>query len=274
MNPGYFETLRIPMVRGRGFTDADIEKSAHVAVVNQTMAKKFWPNEDVVGKRFSQKSQSGPFIEVVGIAQDGKYQNVIEDPQAHYYVPLEQKYMSARVVQVRTSVPPESLALEIESQIRQLAPDVPISNVQTMNQSLNGANGFFLIRFGAQLTATMGLLGLILAVVGVYSVVSYAAAQRTQEIGIRMALGAEPRDILKMVLAQGIVIVGIGVVIGLAAAYVGTRAIANMFIGVRASDPATYASVGALLIAVALLACWIPARRATRVSPLTALRYE
>lgn len=274
VTPSYFETMRIPVLRGRGFTIADSEKAARVAVINQAMAKKYWPNEEALGKRFSMKSQTGPFIEVVGIAQDGKYQSIIDESTPFYYVPLEQQYMAARTIQVRTSVPPESLALSIESKIRELAPDVPISQVQTMMQSLNGANGFFLVRFGAQLTATVGLLGLVLAVVGVYSVVSYAATQRTQEIGIRMALGAKPGDILKLVLGQGIVIVGIGVVIGLAAAYAGTRAIANMFIGIRASDPVTYASVGALLIAVALLACWVPARRATRVSPLTALRYE
>jgi putative ABC transport system permease protein len=135
-------------------------------------------------------------------------------------------------------------------------------------------NGFFFFRFGAQLTATMGLLGLVLAVVGVYSVVSYAAAQRTHEIGIRMALGAEPRDIMKMVLRQSIVIVVIGLVIGLAAALAGTRTIANLIVGIKPTDPVTFVTVAVVLSTIALVACWIPARRATRVSPLTALRYE
>jgi ABC-type antimicrobial peptide transport system permease subunit len=154
------------------------------------------------------------------------------------------------------------------------SPGFAISQVQTMTQALQGMNGFFFFPFGAQLTGTMGLLGLILAVVGVYSVVSYAAAQRTHEIGIRMALGAEPRDILKMVLRQSIAIVALGLAIGLAAAFAGTRAIANLIVGIKPTDLVTFASVIVLLSAIALVACWIPAHRATRVSPLTALRYE
>jgi ABC-type antimicrobial peptide transport system permease subunit len=143
-----------------------------------------------------------------------------------------------------------------------------------MTQALQGVNGFFFFRFGAQLTGTMGLLGLILAVVGVYSVVSYAAAQRTHEIGIRMALGAEPRDIMRMVLRQSIAIVALGLAIGVAAAFAGTRAIGNLIVGIKPTDPVTFVSVIVLLSGIALVACWIPARRATRVSPLTALRYE
>jgi predicted permease len=274
ISDGYFGNMRIPIQRGRGFTEADNEKAPKVAVINQTMAKKFWPGDDALGKRFSRKGQGGPFLTVVGIAQDGKYSNIIDEPQPFYYIPLRQEYMAARFVQLRTSVPPQSLASTVESQIHQLAPEVPISQVQTMRQSLNGANGFFLFRFGAQLTATMGILGLILAVVGVYSVVSYAASRRTHEIGIRMALGAGPREILRMVLHQGLGVIGIGLAVGLAAALAVTRVFANMFIGIKPTDPLTYASVGIFLVGVALLACWIPARRATRVDPLVALRYE
>jgi putative ABC transport system permease protein len=187
---------------------------------------------------------------------------------------LDQNYVAYRTIHVRTSVLPESLQLQIEAQVRELSPGIPISQVQTMTQALQGVNGFFFFRFGAQLTGTMGLLGLILAVVGVYSVVSYAAAQRTHEIGIRMALGAEPRDILKMILRQSVVVVGIGLAIGLAVAFAGTRAIADLIVGIKPTDPATFVTVVVLLSAIALMACWIPARRATRVSPLTALRYE
>jgi len=146
--------------------------------------------------------------------------------------------------------------------------------MQTMTQALQGINGFFLFRFGAQLTSTMGLLGLILAVVGVYSVVSYAAGQRTHEIGIRMALGAAPQDILLMVLRQSVVVVAIGLTVGLAAALAGTRAIASLIVGVRPTDAATFVTVVVLLAVIALIACWIPARRATRINPLVALRYE
>jgi putative ABC transport system permease protein len=274
VTPSYFETLRIPLQKGRVFNDADNEKSPGVAVINQAMAAKFWPNEHALGKRFSIKGDKGPFLEIIGVVQTGKYKSVVEEPKAFFYVPLSQDYMSYRTVHIRTSVPPETLQRQIEEQVRELNRGVAISQMQTMRQALQGVNGFFFFRFGAQLTGTMGLLGLVLAVVGVYSVVSYAAAQRTHEIGIRMALGAEPRDILTLVLRQSIVVVGLGLAIGLAASFAGTRAIANLIVGVRPTDPVTFLSVVLLLSAIALLACWIPARRATRVSPLTALRYE
>jgi ABC-type antimicrobial peptide transport system permease subunit len=182
--------------------------------------------------------------------------------------------MSMRTIHVRTSVPPETLALQVESQIHELASDAPVTQVQSMAQALQGANGFFFFRFGAQLAATMGLLGLVLAVVGIYSVVSYAAAQRTQEIGIRIAMGATPLDILKMVLRQGLGVVGIGLALGLAIALAGTRVMGGLIVGIKPSDPATFIVVVLLLTGIALFACWIPARRATRIDPLAALRYE
>jgi predicted permease len=275
VTPGYFDTLHIPFQSGRKFTDADNEKAPSVAIINQAMADKFWPNQNALGKRFSTKGPKGPFTEVVGVVQTAKYKNVIEDPPVpFFYLPIAQNYIAYRTIHVRTSVPPESLQRQIEAQVRELAPGIPISQVQTMMQALQGVNGFFFFRFGAQLTGTMGLLGLILAVVGVYSVGSYAAAQRTHEIGIRMALGAEPRDILKMVLRQSAVVVVVGLAIGLAVAFAGTRGIANLIVGVRPTDPLTFVTVVVLLSAIALVACWIPAHRATRVSPLTALRYE
>jgi predicted permease len=275
VTPGYFDAVRLPLQMGRRFTDPDNEKAPLVAVINQAMAEKLWPKESPLGKRFSIKDTSGRFLEVIGVVQNGKYKSVVEDPpEPFFYVPLAQKYMSYRTIHVRTSVPPESLQRQIEEQIRELAPGIAVSEVQTMTTALQGINGFLFFRFGAQLTATMGLLGLVLAVVGVYSVVSYAAAQRTHEIGIRMALGADPGDILKMVLRQSIGIVAVGLAIGLAAAFAGTRAIANLIVGIKPTDPLTFLTVILLLSAIALGACWIPARRATRISPLTALRYE
>jgi len=208
------------------------------------------------------------------LVQDGKYRGVTEDPLPFFYLPMEQNYVSLRTIQVRTSVPPETMALSVEAQIRELAPNMPVTDVQTMTQSLQGLNGFFIIRFGAQLTAALGLLGLALALVGLYSVVSYTATQRTNEIGIRMALGAAQGDILKMILRQGVGVLGIGLGIGLLLALLGTRAIANLFVGVKPNDPLTFGVVAILLAVIALLACWIPARRATRVDPLVALRYE
>jgi putative ABC transport system permease protein len=274
VSPNYFETMRIKLQRGRVFRESDGEKAPQVAVINQTMAKKFWPDRDAIGERFSKKDSKGELIEVVGVVQDGKYRNVTEDPLPFFYLPLEQNYVSLHTLQVRTSVPPETMALSIEAQIRELAPNMPVTDVQTMLQSLQGLNGFFIIRFGAQLTAALGLLGLALALVGLYSVVSYAATQRTNEIGIRMALGASRGDILKMILKQGVGVLSIGLGIGLVLALAGTRAIANLFVGVKPNDPVTFGAVGILLAVIALVACWIPARRATRVDPLVALRYE
>ena len=274
ISPAYLDTLQIPLLRGRKFTDADDDKAPAVAIINQNMASKFWPNEDALGRHLSIKGPNGPFMEVVGIVQDGKYQNLTEDPQPYFYVPLGQGYQSIRTFHVRTSVPPETLAVQIEGIMQELAPNVPITQVQTMTQSLQGANGFFFFRFGAQLATVMGLLGLVLAVVGIYSVVAYAAAQRTQEIGIRIAMGATPMDILKMVLRQGLGVVGMGLALGLLIALAGTPVIKSLFIGIKPTDPLTFIVVVALLAGIALFACWIPARRATRIDPLVALRYE
>jgi predicted permease len=274
VTPGYFKTLRIPLLRGRDFTEADSPTSRPVAVISEAMAKKFWPSEDALGKRFTIKDSVDKPIEVIGVVQDAKYRDVTEEPQPYFYLPLNQSYMSMRTIHVRTSVLPESLAVQVEEQISELAPGLAVSEVQNMRQALQGANGFFFYNFGAQLTAVLGLLGLVLAVVGIYSVVSYAAAQRTQEIGIRIAMGAAPGDILRMVLRQGLGVVRIGLALGLVIALAGTRLLGGLVIGIKPSDPLTFAVVVLLLTAIALFACWIPARRATRIDPLVALRYE
>jgi predicted permease len=275
VTPKYFQTMQIPLQAGRAFTAADDEKAPRVAVVNETMARQFWPGASAIGEHFSDGDAARKEIEVVGVAKDGSYKEISEEHKTpFFYTPAAQDYVPMRTIHVRTSVPPESLALTIESQIRELAPGLAVSQVETMSHSLQGVNGFFFFRFGAQLTGAMGVLGLILAVVGVFSMVSYAAAQRTHEIGIRMALGAAPRDILRMVLRQSALVVGIGLAVGLALALVGTRALANFIIGVTSTDPATFLTVATLLSSVAALACWIPARRATKASPLVALRHE
>ncbi|MGC1382875.1 MAG: ABC transporter permease, partial [Candidatus Acidiferrales bacterium] len=271
----YLETLQIPLVSGRSFTDSDDQKAPRVAVINESMAKQFWPNTSALGQKFNDGEAGRPDVEVVGIVRDSIYKDVSSDHKApFFYMPFDQEYLPMRTIQVRTSVPPESLATQLEAEIRDLAPGLAVTQVQTMSQSLQGVNGFFFFRFGAQLTGAMGMLGLILAVVGVFSMVSYSAAQRTHEIGIRMALGAEPRDILKMVMRQSALVVGIGLLAGLAIAFVGTSAIANFIVGIKPTDPATFITVAVALTLVALVACWIPARRATRVSPLVALRHE
>lgn len=274
VDENYFATMRIPLLRGRAFRKLDNENAPQVAIINQTMATRSWPNEDPIGKRFSVKSASGPFLEVVGVAADGKYVFIAESPQPYFYRPLAQDFQAFRTLQIRTSVPPESLIAPVEQEIGKLAPDLPIFNAETMEQLLEGGNGFMIFHEGAERAAEMGFLGLLLAVVGVFGVVSYAAALRTHEIGIRMVLGADRRDILRLVLGQGVRFIGIGVALGLAAAWALTRAMGNLLIGVSSTDPLTYVVAVAILGAVALLACYIPARRAARVEPLVALRYE
>jgi predicted permease len=270
----YFETLRIRVLLGRAFMDADSETSPRVAVVNETMAQHFWPNENPIGKRFSLTSDAGPFVEIVGVARDGKYRVLAEDPQPYFYVPLTQHFTAQRTLQIRSEMPPESLAPIVQHEIQALDANDPIEEIQTMRESLGGTLGYFIYRLGASLAATMGLLGLLLAVVGVYGVVSYAATQRTQELGIRMALGASPRQILTLLLRQGAQLVAAGLLFGLVGAWLLTRAMSHMLVGVSPSDPLTYVSVAALLSFITLLACWIPAGRAMRVDPMVALRYE
>ena len=270
----YFETLRIRILLGRAFTDADSESSPRVAIVNETMAKHFWPDGSPIGKRFSLTGDAGPFAEVVGVARDGKYRVLAEDPQPYFYVPLTQDFAAQRTLQIRSAMPPDSLAPVVQHEIQALDANDPIEEIQTMKESLGGTLGYFIYRLGASLAAAMGLLGLLLAVVGVYGVVSYAATQRTQELGIRMALGASPRQILFLLLRQGAQLVAAGLLFGLAGAWLLTRVMSHMLVGVSPSDPVTYVSVAALLSSITLLACWIPARRARRVDPMVALRYE
>jgi len=274
VDPPYFETMRIRLLLGRAFSDADSETTQRVAIVNETMAKQFWPAENPIGKRFSVTGDSGPFIEVVGVARDGKYTTPAEDPQPYFYLPLAQNYVSERTLQIRSSLAPELLIPEVQREILALDPRAPIEEIQTMKESLAGALGFFLFRLGATLAAAMGLLGFLLAVVGVYGVVSYAATQRTKELGIRLALGASPRQILLLLLRQGAQLVAAGLFFGLVGALALTRIMSHMLVGVSPSDPVTYLAVSALLSSITLLACWIPARRAMRVDPMVALRYE
>ena len=274
VGPDYFATLQIPLRQGRVFNSGDTEKAPRVAVVNETMAKKLWPNQDAVGKHFRFATGEPTQWEVVGVVGDTKIKSITEQPTPFFFVPLEQSYMPFRTFHLRTSVPPDSIKRQALLQIRELAPTLPVNGVKTLSEDLGGINGYLFYNLGAQLTGTMGLLGLVLAVVGVYSVVSYAAVQRTHEIGIRVALGASRVDILRMVLGQSILIVGVGIAVGLGISLAATRLLSSLLVGISATDPLTFISVVALLALVAVSACWLPAHRATRVNPLIALRYE
>ena len=275
ISPDYFETMRIPMARGRIFTDADDEKAQYVAIVNETMAKRFWPDQDPLGRRFTMGREPKHTVQVVGIAKDSRFLGVTYPIDAHFYVPYLQHYEAnpLETVQVRTTEASELIIPEVERVIARLAPDLPVFDAQTMTEALNTLAGLLIFKIGAVLAAAFGILGLVLAVVGIYGVISYATSQRINEIGIRMALGADSQDVLRMILGEGIIIVGAGLTIGLVGALSAARVVRN-FVAVSATDPLTYLIVSATLTLVSLLACYSPARRATKVDPMTALRYE
>jgi putative ABC transport system permease protein len=285
VTPEYFSTLRMKILRGRAFTDADTSTSQRVAIVNETMAERLWPHRDAVGQRFSMggsegpfKSESqggsGPWVTVVGVVRDAKLQGLLDAPGNFFYVPQTQNYKSTHVLQVRTLVSPQSLRAPLEALVRELDPNLPVYDVMTMEQAVAGANGYFLFKVGAGFAASLGALGLLLAVVGVYGVVSYGASQRQHEIGIRMALGARPNSVLALVVRQAVVLVGAGVGIGVLAALGVSRLLVSLLVGVTSYDPLSFVSVSGLMLAVALVACYVPARRATKVDPLVALRHE
>jgi predicted permease len=274
VDPPYFTTMRIPLLRGRLLNEQDTDKTPKVAVINEAMANKLWPNQDALGKRFSMKGLSGPFMEVVGITKQGKYTDPVDETTLFFYQPQAQEPTTFVTLQMRTANAPEALIPVVEQQIQGLAPGLPLVDVQTMEEALGGANGFFLYRMGTRFAVTLGLLGLVLALVGVYSVISYAASQRTHEIGVRMALGAGRGDIMKMVLRQGFVLVGAGVLAGLALTFFAARGLSSLLVGVGPSDPLTLGAVSILLAAVGLVASFIPARRAMKIEPLRALKYE
>lgn len=271
----YLQTMQIPLLRGRAFTGADDENSPYVAMVNETMAKQFWPNADPIGRHFQMMSDAKRPMTVVGVVKDIRYQGATGPFRPVFYAPFVQHQTgnSLQILQVRTAAPPSPMIPEIERAIQTLAPQLPVFDAKTMRQALYTLNGLLVFQIGAALAALLGVLGLILAIVGVYGVVSYAASQKSHEIGVRMALGAQPTDILKMVFRDGFLIVAIGLVIGIALALAAGRVVGS-FIIVSAKDPLTYVVVTGVLAIVALAACFIPARRATRVDPLVALRYE
>ena len=275
VTPGYFETIGIALEHGRGFTDADNEKSKYVGVVNEAMAKQFWPNLDPIGREFRIASDMAHSIEVVGVSKDARFGGVTGPISPSFFLPFAQHFAgnSLETLQVKTAAAPAAMIPEVERVISSLAPDLPVFDVKTMTEALYTLNGILIFKVGAFLAAALGLLGLVLAIVGVYGVVSFAAGQKTHEIGIRMALGAEPLDILRMVFREGLVIVGIGLAVGIGAALLAGRVVGKFLI-VSAKDPLTYVSVSVILAFVALAACYVPARRAMRVDPMVALRYE
>ena len=271
---GYFATMGMRLLHGRDLSDADNEKSALVAVINQAMADHYWPGQDPLGRVFATSEDATHPITIVGVVKNSRMSQLYGAYDLIFYLPIAQHYPATQTLQVRTEQAPQTVVTEIQQMVQSLAPALPIYGVRTMREALHGMNGLLLFEVGAGLAAALGLLGLTLAIVGVYGVMSFSVSQRTQEIGVRMALGARRGDILKMVGRRGLLMVGGGLLAGLLAAFAVGRLVGDFLVEVTPSDPTTYVGVSLLLALVALLAGYIPARRAMKVDPMVALRYE
>ena len=271
-SPGFVPALGVDLVEGRDFTDEDGDTRPRAAVVNETFARRFWSDQSALGKRFSLQGVTGPWIEVIGVMRDGKYFSLGEDPSPFIYVNLRPTDGSYLTLMVRTSSEPQALIGALRSEFHQLDSNLPVYSVRTMTEHM--ALPLFPARVAATLLGSFGVLALILAAIGIFGVMSYAVSQRTREIGIRMALGADAARILRLVIGQGLKLILFGLGIGLVAAFAGTRLMSSLLYGVSATDSLTFALIALLLSGVALLACYLPARRATRVDPMIALRCE
>ncbi|HEV2705012.1 MAG TPA: ABC transporter permease [Pyrinomonadaceae bacterium] len=268
----YFKTMGITLLRGREFTAEDREQAPPVVVVNETLARRLWPNEEAIGKRVSLEGRAGTFAEVVGVARDGKYASLGEQARPFVYQPMLQSYSPRMTLVVRTKEDPRGVAGTVRNQLRALEPKLPVAEARTLAEQV--ALSLFPARVAAWLLGSFGLLALALAGVGIYGIVSYSVSQRTHEIGVRLALGAQGRDVLRMVVGEGLRVVGLGIAVGLALSLAATRLVASFLYGVSPTDFATFTVIPLLLAAVAFLASYIPARRAAKVDPMTALRYE
>ncbi len=272
VGPRYFQTMGTSLVRGRDFNDADRMGAPAVAVVNETLAARLWPGEDALGKRLSFDGPKGPFLEVVGVARDGKYRSLGDRSRPYFYRPLMQTYDPRMTLVVRTSGEPAALAGSVREQLRALDPNLPVAEMRTLEEQFD--TSLLPARIAAWTLGGFGLLALCLAAIGIYGVVSYSVAQRTREIGVRMALGAGRGDVLRLVMGEGLSVVGLGMAAGLLLAFAATRVLGGFLYGVGATDPVTFAGVPLLLGTIALAAGYLPARRATKVDPMVALRYE
>jgi putative ABC transport system permease protein len=274
LTPGYLEALGVPLLRGRYLEPGDRASAQPVAVVSQAMAARYWPDQDAVGKRFKQGDAASPgtWLTVVGVVGDVRNDDAGAPPVPQFYLAVSQNSARALTYVVRTAGDPAAAATAIRSAVWEVDKDQPVLNVRTMEQVVReDLAGVDLV---AGLLAAFGAIALVLAVAGIYGVLSCAVSQRTHEIGVRIALGAGPAEVLRMMVGQGLRLSLIGVGIGVASGLGLGRAMSSLLYNVSPADPVTFAAVGAVLTTVAALACWIPARRATRVDPVVALRYE
>jgi len=272
----YFSAIGLPLLKGRYFNGRDAETALRVVIVSQSLAHHFWPHEDPVGKRLKPGFQNDPWYTIVGVVGDAKQDNLGAPPMPAMYLPYAQSpaefLMEDITLVVRTALPPLSLVDSARHAVESVDPDLPVFEVATMEQLVYRSASA--PRFNTVLLGVFAALALVLAAIGIYGVMSYAVTRRTHEIGVRMALGARARDVLGQVIAQGMRRALTGIVLGLAGALALTRFLSSLLYGVRPADPATFLAVSLLLLAVSLLACYIPARRAATVDPMIALRHE
>jgi predicted permease len=271
VDTNFFRTLRIPLVGGRDFTDADRKDTHPVAIISEAMANQFWPGQNAVGKRFHFFGEP-QLREVVGVVRNTVVNAIGEDPQPLAYLPLTQDFAPAATMQVRTSGRPESVIAAVRSQVQSLDTNLALTNLNTIEELID--QGLWAPRVGAGLLAVFGALALLLAIVGVYGVLSYSVSQQTREIGIRMAMGARTASVLSLVVRQGMRLALVGLALGLVIAFAGMRMLSSLLFGVSAHDPVTFAGVSLILAAVAILGCYVPARRAAKINLISALRYE
>lgn len=275
VSTGYLATMQIPLLRGRDLAESDSASAPRVALINQAMAEKYWPGKDPIGRLFAVTDESKNSIQIVGIVRNFRMEDPFSPIQPAYFVPLAQHYFATQTLQIRTAGDAgPTLAHDVGALVEILAPSMPVYNVQSMTEALHGLNGLLGFELAATLTGVLGGLGLILAIVGVYGVMSYSISQRTQEIGIRMALGAQRGQILGLVGKQGFLLVAAGLLTGALLAFAVGQIVQEFLVGVGPADPLTYLVISLLLAAVAMAACFVPVRRAVRINPIAALRNE
>jgi putative ABC transport system permease protein len=272
VSPDYFKAMGIPLLKGRVFSDADRIGAPRVAIISQKMAQQFFPNQDAVGKRLNVTTGQEAFREIVGIVGDVKQNGLNRETRPHTYEPFAQAPTPFMTVIVRAASDPSSLVPAIRNQVFEIDREQPLQSFRTLETVVNSS--IRQPRFTATVLSVFAITALILAIAGLYGLISYSVARRTHEIGIRVALGARPSDVIRLVVVQGMKLTMTGLAIGLVASLVLTRLTSKLLFGVSATDPFTFGLIFAVLLTIALLACYIPARRATKVDPLVALRYE